>query len=104
MSRDTPARTETMRQALRDALKDGPLTAHELSARARIAERDIVAHLEHLERTAKAHGEKLHVEPPRCEACGFGFKKRDRLSRPSRCPVCRGSHIVPPRFTLTVKG
>jgi hypothetical protein len=85
MSRDAPERSETARQALRDALKQGPLTAHELSGRAHIAERDIVAHLEHLERTAKAHGEKLQVEPPRCEGCGFVFKKRDRLSRPSKC-------------------
>ncbi len=104
MSRELPGRSETMRQALRDALRDGPLTAHELSARARIAERDIVPHLEHLEKTAKAHGERLEVEPARCDGCGFQFKKRDRLSRPGRCPVCRGNHIVPPRFTLHVKG
>jgi predicted Zn-ribbon and HTH transcriptional regulator len=103
MSRDAPPRSETARQALRDALKDGPFTAHELSARAGIAERDIVGHLEHLEKTAKAHGERLEVEPARCDACGFTFKKRDRLSRPGRCPVCRGSHLVPPRFTLFVK-
>jgi len=104
VSRDTPGRSETARQALRDVLREGPFTAHELSARASIAERDIVAHLEHLEKTAKAHGERLEIEPARCEGCGFAFKKRDRLSRPGRCPVCRGSHIVPPRFTLFVKG
>lgn len=100
MSRTVPARTETARQALRDALRDGPLTAHELSARAGIAERDIVGHLEHLERTAKAQGDAFMVEPARCDECGFVFKKRDRLGRPSRCPVCRSNHVVPPRFRM----
>ena len=63
MSRTLPVRNETARQALRDALEGGPLTAHELSARAGIPERDIVGHLEHLERTAKATGDTFLVEP-----------------------------------------
>ena len=100
MTRSLPVRTETARQALREALEDGPFTAHELSARAGIPERDVVGHLEHLERTAKAQGETLRVEPPRCDACGFVFKKRDRLGRPGKCPVCRSNHVVPPRFSL----
>lgn len=100
MSREVPARGETARQALREALKHGPLTAHELSQAAGIPERDIVGHLEHLERTAKAKGEALLVEPPRCEGCGFVFKKRERLARPSRCPMCRDGHILPPRFQI----
>jgi predicted Zn-ribbon and HTH transcriptional regulator len=100
MTRTVPARTATARQALRDALADGPLTAHELSARAGVAEREVVGHLEHLERTAKARGESFVVEPSRCDECGFVFKKRDRLGRPSKCPVCRSNHVVPPRFSM----
>lgn len=100
MSRSVPARTETARQALRDALEGGPLTAHELSARAGIPERDVVGHLEHLERTAKASGDTFIVEPARCDKCGFEFKKRDRLGRPGKCPVCRNAHILPPRFEM----
>ena len=103
MGPPVPARHETARQALRDALVDGPLTAHELSARAGIPERDVVGHLEHLERTAKAHGDIFLVEPARCEECGFVFKKRDRLGRPGKCPVCRNAHIVPPRFEMRAR-
>ena len=95
-----PPRTETARQALRDALLRGSFTAHELSAEVGIAERDVTGHLEHIERTAKARGERLMMESPRCDACGFAFKKRERLGRPSRCPMCRSGHLVPPRFTL----
>jgi hypothetical protein len=32
--------------------------------------------------------------------CGFVFRKRDRLNRPSACPVCRGQHLGPPRFAV----
>src|SRR5262249_43597136 len=100
VTREVPEKTETARQALRDALADGPFTAHELSARAGVKERDVVGHLEHLERTAKAHGETFIVEPARCARCPFVFEQRGRLGRPSKCPSCRSNHIVPPRFAM----
>jgi predicted Zn-ribbon and HTH transcriptional regulator len=95
-----PARAETARQAIGEALRAELLTAHELSHVAGVPEREVVGHLEHLERSLRARGEHLVVEPARCEACGFAFKKRDRLARPSRCPVCKEDRIVGPRFTL----
>jgi predicted Zn-ribbon and HTH transcriptional regulator len=100
MSRLLPARTETSRQALREALEQGPRTAHELSAAVGIPERDVVGHLEHLERTTRGRGETFLVEPPRCGDCGFVFKKRERLGRPGRCPLCRSDHVVGPRFSV----
>jgi len=100
LPRAVPPRLETVRQALRDALSEGLRTAHELSRIVAVAERDVVAHLEHLQRTAKARDERFVVEPARCDACGFVFKKRDRLGRPSRCPVCREDRVVGPRFAI----
>ncbi len=90
----------TLRAALRDALRAGPLTAHELSARVRIPEKQVAEHLEHLGRSLRAGSERLHVEPARCLDCGFVFRKRDRLTRPSRCPVCRGERVDAPRFAI----
>src|SRR5215831_9590980 len=87
VTHSVPLRNETARQALRDALEDGPFTAHELSARAGVKEHDIEGHLEHIERTAKARGETFIVEPARCAQCPFVFEKRTRLGRPSKCPV-----------------
>lgn len=89
-----------MRAALRDALRAGPLTARELSARVGVPEKQVAEHLEHLGRSLKAAGERLQVEPARCLDCGFVFRKRDRLSRPSRCPVCRSEHLDAPRFAI----
>lgn len=90
----------TLRAALRETLRGGPLTARELSARVRIPEKQVAGHLEHLARSARAAGERLLLEPARCLDCGFVFRKRDRLTRPSRCPVCRGERLDAPRFSL----
>lgn len=98
---ESSARQATVRAALREALRAGPLTARELSARVGIPERQVAGHLEHLGRSLKAGGrERLRVEAARCVECGFAFRKRDRLSRPSRCPVCRGQRLAAPRFAI----
>jgi hypothetical protein len=86
--------------ALRDALRQGPRTARELSAHVGIPEKQVAGHLEHLARSLRAGGERFQVEPAGCQDCGFVFKKRDRLTRPSRCPVCRSEHLDAPRFRI----
>ena len=97
----TPAaRTATIRAALAAELRGPELTARELSERVGVPEREVAGHLQHLERSARASGEKLAVAPPRCLGCGFVFESRDRLTRPGRCPSCRATRISPPRFSL----
>src|SRR5687767_8291820 len=96
-----PAEAEdTPRARLRAFLVDGPATARELSQKAGIAEKEVLHHLEHLERSARARGQKLVVEPSTCLGCGFVFRDRERLAKPGSCPGCRGTPIAPPRFSL----
>jgi predicted Zn-ribbon and HTH transcriptional regulator len=95
-----PARGATIRQALREEMRDFALTARELSARVSIREREVAEHLAHLARSLPREGERLVVEPARCVGCGFRFEKRERFTRPSRCPVCRGERIEAARFTV----
>jgi len=94
-------RRATIRSSLREALRAGPIGTHELSARIGISEKDVAAHLEHVARSLRSSGERLHVEPARCLACGFIFRERTRLSRPSRCPVCRSQRLDPARFAIS---
>ena len=96
-------RQATVRAALRQALQAGPRTARELSGTVGVPEKQVAAHLEHLARSLKAAGERLRVEPARCLDCGFAFRKRDRLSRPSRCPVCRSERLDAPRFAIETR-
>jgi predicted Zn-ribbon and HTH transcriptional regulator len=35
-----------------------------------------------------------------CRKCGFIFPKRERLTTPSRCPMCRQQSIQRPRFAV----
>jgi predicted Zn-ribbon and HTH transcriptional regulator len=93
-------RHETVRETLRQALLEGEATLRDLSPRAGIAEREVAAHLAHLERSLRHRGERLHVDPCRCLACGFAFSARHRFTRPSRCPVCHGERITFARFRI----
>ncbi len=93
-------RTQTLRQSIRQYLEDGPHSARELSSQVGLREKDVVAHLEQLQRSLRAAGKRLLVDPAVCLSCGFVFRKRSRLSRPSACPRCREQRIDPPTFSV----
>jgi predicted Zn-ribbon and HTH transcriptional regulator len=94
------ARSETVREAIRRALRAGRATARDLSSEIGVRERDVAEHLEHLERSAPHRGERLVVTPASCVACGYAFRDRNRLTRPGACPACRSTRIDPPAFRL----
>jgi transcriptional regulator len=93
-------RTRTVREAIRDELLRGRATARELSERVSIREKDVAEHLEHLEKSLRARGEHLVIDPASCIACGFAFARRARLSRPGSCPGCGSTRIDPPSFRI----
>ena len=96
-----PERRTTIREALRRVLSEGFFSAHELSGRVGISEKDVAGHLAHLARSLKASGDRFDVEPARCLDCGFVFKDRTKLTKPSRCPRCRDGQVAPPRYRVT---
>jgi predicted Zn-ribbon and HTH transcriptional regulator len=98
--RGPPPRGETVREALRAALRAGPATARDLSAEVGLREKDVAGHLAHLERSLAHRGERLVVEPAACVACGYVFRDRARLTRPGACPRCRSTRIDPPVFRV----
>ena len=89
----------TIRQALKELLREEALSALEISQRLSISEKEVYEHLEHLAR-APGPGLRFHLVPASCRRCGFTFAKRQRLTTPSRCPVCRQESIKRPRFAL----
>lgn len=91
-------RPDTLRHEIAAVLSEESLTAREVSERVGIGEKEVLEHLEHIK--LARHG-GLVVEPALCMACGFTFKKRERLKGPGRCPVCRSEHIAEPRFSLS---
>jgi len=91
-------RAETLRRQIMDELESTqePLSIRELSQLLGISEKDILSHLEHIEKTLRNSKEKLLKKPSYCRKCGFEFGKRKDFKRPSRCPSCRSEYISPP--------
>jgi predicted Zn-ribbon and HTH transcriptional regulator len=74
------------------------LDLREISKWFGIKEREALDHLNHIAKSI--HPKRLTAESASCKGCGFSFKKRTRLSTPSRCPVCKSEQISPPRFKI----
>ena len=89
----------TLRRHLLDLLSETPRSvssiAHEMGLRRADAEED----LRHALRSAVAAGHRVEVLPARCKDCGFVFDE-NRLSKPGRCPSCRGSRLFEPQICL----
>ena len=92
--------SQTVRQMIIDILLEGPATAKELSARVRIPEKDVLPHLAHIRKSLHHGQQRLVMEPAYCRACGFVFRKRERLSKPGHCPSCHHSFIEAPVFRI----
>lgn len=93
-------RSESPRQAIREALTHGPVSLRELSGAVSLSEKEIAEHLPHIEKSAKRAGQKYCVEPSKCAKCGFSFEGRSRAKTPSRCPKCKNERIRAARFWL----
>ena len=91
---------ETVRQKIVSLLEGGRLTALELSLECGIPERDVFDHLGHIQKSIGRSGQSLVVTPAACRRCHFVFRKRERLKKPGRCPVCRSETIRDPVFSI----
>jgi len=94
---------KTRRQEIIELMESGALSAKEISQAAGIPEKEVYAHLEHIRRSLKYEGKKLAMEPARCLDCGYTFIKRNKLTPPGRCPICRSSHIMDPLYTVKMR-
>jgi transcriptional regulator len=90
-------RTDTLRHQIVELLSAGALSAREISEQLGVAEKEVLVHLEHVRLALRG---ALVLEPAVCLACGFTFRKRERLKGPGRCPSCRSEHIADPRFRV----
>jgi predicted Zn-ribbon and HTH transcriptional regulator len=91
------ARHETVRQKIMLLLRENTFSAKDISSEVGLSEREVYEHLEHIQRTAH---KDFVVIPPVCRKCGFVFRKRERLKKPGRCPVCRSELIQEPVFSI----
>lgn len=89
----------TLRQMIKVLLLAETLSSLELSQRLSLSEKEVLDHLPHIAR-APGPGYRFQMTPAVCKNCGFAFKKRERLTIPSRCPICQHESMRRPRFAL----
>jgi transcriptional regulator len=94
------ARRETVRQKMAVLLEGNTLSARDLSVEIGVSEKDVYEHLEHLQRSITQSAQRFVVVPAVCMRCNFVFRKRDRLKKPGKCPVCRSESIQEPLFSV----
>jgi predicted Zn-ribbon and HTH transcriptional regulator len=96
-------RHETIRQKIISLLEHNALSAKDISVEIGISEKEAYDHLEHIQRTISKSGQTFVVEPAECKRCGFVFRKREKLKKPGRCPVCKGESVREPLFAIENK-
>jgi len=90
----------TIRRQIIEVLKEDNLSALELSQLMGIREREVYDHLDHIKRTISSQREKFIVTPSSCLKCGYKFTQRSRLTKPSRCPLCKGTRLTRPTYSI----
>lgn len=93
-------RHETLRRLIIELIDGRALSAKEISGYSGMSVKEVSEHLDHIRRTLNTKTRRLRVVPAECRKCGFVFRKRDRLSKPGRCPVCKGEMITEPLFEI----
>ena len=81
-------------------LSDNEMSAKEISSTVGIGEKEVYTHLSHIARSVKYHRKKLVIKPAECLGCGYIVKKRNRFTRPGRCPICKSEHIRNPMYRI----
>jgi predicted Zn-ribbon and HTH transcriptional regulator len=93
-------RHDTIRHEIMALLQQREMSAREISMEMGISEKDVLDNLEHIRVMLHRSGTGIVVKPAICGKCGFVFRKRERLSKPGKCPVCRGELIEEPLFSI----
>ncbi|MGD0230201.1 MAG: transcriptional regulator [Syntrophorhabdales bacterium] len=93
-------RYETLRRRVVALLKERPFSGKDLSVELRLSEKDVYEHLGHIRKTMNKGGYRFVVLPARCDRCGFVFRKRGRLKKPGKCPLCRSQSVEEPVFSI----
>ncbi|UCE89461.1 MAG: transcriptional regulator [Pseudomonadota bacterium] len=87
------------RKQLLELLTDNPMTVVEIATALDEKPADIEADLRHLFKSLRHLPWRAVIAPARCRRCGFEFRA-DKLVKPGKCPLCRGSWVAAPRIEI----
>jgi len=87
------------RRDLAEFLLNSPMTVHEIARLMGVPMKTVADDLAHLARSLRHGPRRLVVHPAQCRKCGFTFGT-DKLTRPGKCPKCRGTWVSEPRVEV----
>jgi len=93
-------RQDTVRREIIAAIDGRALSAREISGMVSIPEKAVYDHISHIQRTFDKKDQRVVITPAECKKCGFVFKKREKLKKPGKCPICRAETIQEPLFLI----
>ena len=92
-------RHKTIRREIIQLMMENAVTPYDISGELGISEREAAYHLEHALVSARRKF-KIEVKPASCKSCGFVFKDRKKVKRPSKCPSCKKGQIESARYGI----
>ena len=90
------------RRNLIPVLLDKKMSLSEIARAVQEKPADVIDALRHLAQSCRHGDHDLVVTPAECRKCGFEFSS-DKISRPGKCPKCRGTWIYEPLFEVRAK-
>jgi hypothetical protein len=100
MKREDDLSRQTTRQQMIVLLSENEYSARDLSVALSIREKEVCDHLAHIKRSVASQKKKLSITSAQCLECRYVFRDRGRLSKPGRCPRCKGEHIQDPKYRI----
>jgi predicted Zn-ribbon and HTH transcriptional regulator len=99
--RSMQSTNRTPRQHVKDLLMATPLSSRQLAKIVGITEREVEDHITHIIKSvARDRSLRFNLEPCECRHCGFAFRDRSKITRPSRCPRCHSEDITEPQYSI----
>jgi predicted Zn-ribbon and HTH transcriptional regulator len=100
-----PPPERTPRQQVKELLMAAPMSSLRLAKLVGITEREVEGHIGHIIKSLERDRSlRFVLEPSECRHCGFAFRDRSKITRPSRCPRCRSEDITEPQFSIEERG
>ena len=87
------------RRHLLDLLTEEARSVSSLARELGMTRGDVEDDLQHALRSARAAGHHIEVIPARCKTCDFVFGA-DKLTKPGRCPSCKGTRLFEPMIRI----
>ncbi|PIN78952.1 hypothetical protein COV16_05290 [Candidatus Woesearchaeota archaeon CG10_big_fil_rev_8_21_14_0_10_34_8] len=87
----------TRRKEIIEILKKHKISVQELTNIYKTEISEIMEDVDHIKTSFK---QKFKTKPPQCNFCGFVYKERSKIKKPSRCPKCKHEDIIPLLFWI----